>query len=50
MEVDCQIDIAKDLGYVSLDEQEEVTVQISKVAALLSGMHRKILRENSLIH
>ena len=50
MEVDCQIDIAKDLGYVSLDEHEEITVQISKVAALLSGMRRKILGENSLIH
>ncbi len=50
MEVDCQIDIAQDLGYVSLDEHEEVTVQISKVAALLSGMRRKILGENSLIH
>ena len=48
MEVDCQMDIAKDLGYVSLDEHEEVTVQISKVAALLSGMRRKILNVNSL--
>lgn len=47
-EVDCQMDIAKDLGYVSLDEHEEVTVQISKVAALLSGMRRKILNVNSL--
>ena len=43
MEVDCQMDIAKDLGYVSLDEHEEVTVQISKVAALLSGMRNKCL-------
>ena len=43
MEVDCQIDIAKDLGYVSLDEHGEVTVQISKVAALLSGMRNKCL-------
>ena len=50
MEVDCQIDIAKDLGYVSLDEHETVTIQISQVAALLSGMRRKILGENSLIH
>ena len=49
MEVDCQMDIAQDLGYVSLAELEEVTVQISKVAALLSGMRRKILGENSLI-
>ena len=43
MEVDCQMDIAQDLGYVSLDEHEEVTVQISKVAALLSGMRNKCL-------
>lgn len=43
MEVDCQIDIAKDLGYVSSDKLEEVTVQISKVAALLSGMRNKCL-------
>ena len=50
MEVDCQIDIAQDLGYVSLDEHETVTIQISQVAALLSGMRRKILGENSLIH
>ena len=50
MEVDCQMDIAQDLGYVSLDEHEEVTVQINQVAALLSGMRRKILGENSLIH
>ena len=50
MEVDCQIDIAKNFGYVSLDEHEKVTIQISQVAALLSGMRRKILGENSLIH
>lgn len=48
MEVDCQMDIAQDLGYVSLDEHETVTIQISKVAALLSGMRRKILGDNSL--
>ena len=48
MEVECQMDIAKDLGYVSLDEHEEDTVQISKVVALLSGMRRKILNVNSL--
>lgn len=50
MEVDCQIDIAKDLGYVSFDELEVVYKQINQVAALLSGMRRKILGENSLIH
>ena len=43
MEVDCQMDIAQDLGYVSSDKLEEVSKQISQVAALLSGMRRKIL-------
>lgn len=43
MEVDCQIDIAHDLSYVSSEEHEDVSKQISQVAALLSGMRRKIL-------
>jgi four helix bundle protein len=43
MEVDCQIDIAHELGYVSSDEHEEVAKQISQVAALLSGMRNKCL-------
>ena len=43
MEVDCQIDIALDLSYVSSEEHEDVSKQISQVAALLSGMRRKIL-------
>lgn len=43
MEVDCQMDIAQDLGYVSLDEHETVTIQIRQVAALLSGMRNKCL-------
>ena len=38
----------KDLGYVSSDKIEEVSKQISQVAALLSGMRRKILNVNSL--
>ena len=50
MEVDCQMDIAQDLGYVSSEELEDVSKQISQIAALLSGMRRKILGENSLIH
>jgi four helix bundle protein len=48
MEVDCQMEIAHDLGYVSLEDQEVVTAQISQVAALLSGMRSKCL-ERSLI-
>ncbi len=43
MEVDCQMDIAQDLGYVSSVEHEDVSKQIRQVAALLSGMRRKIL-------
>ena len=43
MEVDCQMDIAHDLNYVSSEEHEDVSKQISQVAALLSGMRRKIL-------
>ena len=43
MEVDCQMDIAQDLSYVSSEEHEDVSKQISQVAALLSGMRRKIL-------
>jgi len=50
MEVDCQIDIAQELGYVSSAEHEKVEIQICQVAALLSGMRRKIIGENSLIH
>ena len=49
MEVDCQMDIAQDLGYVSLDEHEAITIRISQVAALLSGMRNKCL-ERSLTH
>ena len=37
------MEIAHDLGYVSLEDQEVITAQISQVAALLSGMRRKIL-------
>ena len=48
MEVECQLDIACDLGYVSYDELESLNEQIARVAAILSGMRRKLLGENSL--
>lgn len=48
MEVDCQIDIAHDLGYISQEDVNIINEQTNRVAALLSGMRRKILRENSL--
>ena len=46
MEVDCQMEIAHDLGYVSLEDQEVITAQISQVAALLSGMRSKCLERS----
>ena len=48
MEVECQLDIACDLGYMSHDELESLNEQIARVAAMLSGMRRKLLGENSL--
>ena len=41
MEVDCQIDIAHDLGYVSKEAQDQVEKQVKQVAALLSGLRNK---------
>ena len=46
MEVDCQMDIAQDLGYVSSDELEVVSKQVRQVAALLSGMRNKCLERS----
>ena len=43
MEVDCQIEIAQELGYISSNELNDVTQQIRQVAALLSGMRNKAL-------
>lgn len=48
MEVDCQLDIACDLGYMSHEELESLNAQIARVASMLSGMRRKLLGENSL--
>ena len=46
MEVDCQMDIAQDLGYVSSDELEVVSKQVRQMAALLSGMRNKCLERS----
>lgn len=45
MEVDCQLDIAQELGYMSEEDLDKANVQISRVAAMLSGMRRKRLSE-----
>ena len=45
MEVNCQIDIAHDLGYVTNEDVENVEKHVRAIAALLSGLRRKILNE-----
>ncbi len=45
MEVNCQIDIAHDLGYVSKEAVENVEKHVRAIAALLSGLRRKLLNE-----
>lgn len=41
MEVDCQIDIAHDLGYVTDEDVEHLEQLVGAIAALLSGIRRK---------
>lgn len=49
LEVNCQIDIAHDLGYITKDDVENIEKHVRPIAALLSGLRRKILGE-SLTH
>ena len=49
-EVDGQMDIAKDLGYISDTDLETVTTQINKVSAILAGIRNKRLTSNPLTH
>ena len=49
MEVNCQIDIAHDLGYISKDDVENIEKHVKSISALLSGLRRKIIGE-SLTH
>lgn len=44
MEVDCQTEIAQELGYLSESELEIVAKQVGRVAALLSGLRNKCLK------
>ena len=41
LEVECQIDIARELAYVSKEEKEQIDSQINKIAAMLSGLRKK---------
>lgn len=47
LEVECQIDIAHDVKYVSDSEFINVNNQIDKVSALLSGLRKKRLSVDS---
>lgn len=38
-EVDCQLEIACDLNYISNDDMREVQSRIARTGALLSGVH-----------
>ena len=49
MEVNCQIDIAHDLGYISKGDVENIEKHVKSISALLSGLRRKIIGE-SLTH
>ena len=50
MEVNCQIDIAYDLGYIAKEDVARVEERVRAIAALLSGMRRKRLGETPLTH
>lgn len=41
LEVECQLDIARVLRYISNEEAAEVFAQINKVAALIAGLRNK---------
>lgn len=50
MEVSAQLDIAKDIGYISQSDLESADEQISAVAALLSGLRNKRIVKTDSIH
>ena len=43
METDCQIEIAHELGYISVEDLKQVTKQVDRVATLLSGLRNKAI-------
>lgn len=47
LEVECQLDIAHDIAYISDEQLSEINAQIRKVAALLSGLRSKRLSSSS---
>ena len=47
-EVDCQLDIAFNLGYITPEDLSEIALQYEKVGALLSGLRTKRLCSTNL--
>lgn len=45
MEVDCQLDIAFELGYLSAEDIQNANIQICRGAAMLSGMRNRCLEK-----
>lgn len=46
LEVECQMDIAHDINYISESQLVNINTQIRKVAALLSGLRSKRLNNH----
>ena len=46
MEVDCQMDIACDLEYITQENLSKICIQISRVAAMLSALRNKCLQRS----
>ena len=46
LEVECQMDIAHDINYISESQLANINTQIRKVAALLSGLRSKRLNNH----
>lgn len=46
MEVDCQMDIAHDLEYITQNELDAICLQICRIAAMLSALRNKCLQRS----
>lgn len=47
MEVNCQLDVAKRLGYINNEELTNLDQECVELARMLSGLRSSILRDNS---
>ena len=47
-EVCCQMDIACDLGYISKDDFERVSIQSNKIGAMISGLRNRHLTNSKI--